>query len=186
MRPGREAAFLAPFPLRLLPGIGPRAEERYAAAGLKTIGDLAGLGDDHPLVHGKVGRMVRDRARGIDPRPLEVSVERISISHEETFERDIEDRAVLHTELRRMAERLAEHLARDATSARTVTTKLRYDDFSIRSRSLTLDVGIDDAATIGDVACRLLDRALADRPGALRLVGVGLKGFEPHQQLSLA
>ena len=83
-----------------------------------------------------------------------------------------------------MADRLAEHLRRDGQAARTVTTKLRYTDFSIRTRSLTLDVAIDDAETIGDVACRLLDRALADRPGALRLVGVGLKGLEGHRQLA--
>ena len=75
-----------------------------------------------------------------------------------------------------MAERLAEHLAATARPARTVTTKLRYRDFSIRTRSLTLDVAVDDAETIGDIACRLLDRALADRPGALRLVGVGVEG----------
>ena len=85
-----------------------------------------------------------------------------------------------------MAERLAEHLRRDGQAARTVTTKLRYPDFSIRTRSLTLDVAVDDAETIGDVACRLLDRALADRPGALRLVGVGVKGFEGHTQLALS
>ena len=76
-------------------------------------------------------------------------------------------------------------LHRNGQVARTVTTKLRYADFSIRTRSLTLDVAVDDAETIGEVACRLLDRALADRPGALRLVGVGLKGFETHRQLAL-
>jgi len=84
-----------------------------------------------------------------------------------------------------MAERLSEHLRRDGQAARTVTTKLRYADFSIRTRSITLDAGVDDAETIGDLACRLLDRALAERPGALRLVGVGLKGLEPYRQLTL-
>src|SRR3954467_11796988 len=64
VRPGREAAFLAPLPLRLLPGIGPRADERLRAAGVETIGDLAALGDADPLVQGKVGRVLRDRARG--------------------------------------------------------------------------------------------------------------------------
>ena len=84
-----------------------------------------------------------------------------------------------------MSGQLADYLRRNAQSARTVTTKLRYADFSIRTRSLTLDIAVDDAETIGEVACRLLDRALADRPGALRLVGVGLKGFETHRQLAL-
>jgi DNA polymerase IV len=84
-----------------------------------------------------------------------------------------------------MAARLAEHLRRDGLSARTVTAKLRYADFSIRSRSTSLDVGIDDAGRIGDLACSLLDRGLRDRPGALRLVGVGLSGLSGHRQLSL-
>jgi DNA polymerase-4 len=186
--PGREPAFLAPLPVRKLPGVGPRSAERLAAAGVETVGGLAELTDDElrALLPGKVGRLLRDRALGIDPRPLETSSERISISVEETFARDVDEPARLYDELRRMSQRLAEHLRREDQAARTVTTKLRYADFSIRTRSLTLDVAVDDAQTIGDVACRLLDRALADRPGALRLVGVGLKGFETHRQLTLA
>jgi DNA polymerase IV len=184
VRPGREARFLAPLPIRILPGVGPRAEERLAA-GIGTIGDLAALADDDPLIRGKVGRVLRDRARGIDPRALEVSVERISISNEETFPQDVGDPERLHDELRRMAGRLAEHLRGRGQTARTVTTKLRYPDFSIRTRSTSLPVGIDDGERIGDLACALLDRALEDRPGPLRLVGVGVSGLAEHAQLSL-
>src|SRR5213079_1379521 len=66
---GREGSFLAPFDVRLLPGVGPRAEERLNAAGLATIGALASLDDGalRRLLPGKVGTMLRDRARGIDP-----------------------------------------------------------------------------------------------------------------------
>jgi len=185
--PGREASFLAPFPARLLPGVGPRAEERLREAGVETIGGLASLGDAElaRLVPGKVGRLLRDRAQGVDPRPLELLSTRISISQEETFEVDVADRSRLHGELRTMAERVAELLRADGRSARTVTTKLRYGDFSIRSRSTTLAAGTDDGGEIGALACRLLDRALADRPGALRLVGVGVSTLETHRQLSL-
>jgi DNA polymerase-4 len=185
VRPGREAAFLAPLPLRLLPGIGPRADERLRAAGIETIGALAALPDDDPLLRGKVGAMLRDRARGIDPRALELSTERISISQEETFPQDVGDAERLHDELQRMAARLAEHLQSRAQTARTVTTKLRYPDFSIRTRSTSLPGGTDDGARIGEVACSLLDRALRDRPGPLRLVGVGVSGLAEHAQLSL-
>lgn len=185
---GKEASFLAPFDMRLLPGVGPRAEERLRAAGLATIGDLAALDDDalRHLLPGKVGGMLRDRARGIDPRGLETQVERISISTEETFERDIADTAQLHDELRRMSAQLAGHLRKKGQSARTVTTKVRYPDFSIRSRSSTLAAGLDDPETIGEIACKLLDRALTDRPGPLRLVGVGLSNLEDFRQLALA
>src|SRR5437764_2894431 len=73
VRPGREAAFLAPFPIRVLPGVGPRAAAKLAAAGVETVGALAALadGDLARLLPGKVGRMLRDRAQGVDPRPLE-------------------------------------------------------------------------------------------------------------------
>ena len=185
--PGREAAFLAPLAVRRLPGVGPKADERLRAAGVETIGDLAGLADEdlRRLLPGSVGQMLRDRARGIDPRELELDTERISISVENTFERDISDRERLHDELRWMASEVAEALQRRGQVARTVTTKLRYADFSIRSRSTSLEAGIDAAETIGELACRQLDRGLRDRPGALRLVGVGVSGLADFRQLAL-
>jgi DNA polymerase-4 len=185
--PGTEAAFLAPFDVRRLPGVGPKAEQRLVGAGVETIGALAALGDSElrRLLPGSVGRILRDRARGIDPRGLELQTERISISVENTFERDLTDRELLHEELRGMAERVAERLRETGRTARTVSTKLRYTDFSIRSRSISLRVGIDDAQEIGELACANLDRALAHRPGALRLVGVGVSGLASHRQLAL-
>ena len=186
--PGQEAAFLAPFDVRRLPGVGPKAEERLRSAGVATIGALAALPDDalRTLLPGSVGRELRDRACGVDPRGLELDVERISISVENTFERDLVDRERLHDELRAMAAEVAGHLQRTGRTARTVTTKLRYADFSIRSRSTSLAVGIDDAEQIGALACRLLDRGLRDRPGALRLVGVGVSGLADYRQLALS
>jgi DNA polymerase IV len=184
---GREAGFLAPFDLRLLPGIGPRTELRLRGLGISTLGALAALGDAElaAVLPGRNGRLLRDRARGIDPRAVEPVTETISISCEETFERDLVDRGRLHDEARRMADQVAERLAAHGHVGRTVTTKVRYVDFSIRSRSTTLPVGIDDAGRIGELACTLLDRALRDRPGALRLVGVGVSNLEPFRQLAL-
>ena len=184
---GSEARFLAPFEVRRLPGVGPKAEQRLVSAGVQTIGALAAVADDElrRLLPGSVGRVLRDRARGIDPRGLELQTERISISVENTFERDLTDRAQLHAELKRMAEQVAGHLQKTGRTARTVSTKVRYTDFSIRSRSTSLRIGIDDGGQIGELACGLLDRALTDRPGALRLVGVGVSGLASHRQLAL-
>jgi DNA polymerase IV len=184
---GKERSFLAPLAVRRLPGVGPKAEQRLVTAGIETIGQLAALSDDElrRVLAGSVGTMLRERARGIDPRGLEQSAERISVSVENTFERDVSDRERLHDELRGMAAEVAEALQRRRQVARTVTTKLRYADFSIRSRSTSLDAGIDDGATIGDLACHLLDRGLRDRPGALRLVGVGVSGLGDFRQLAL-
>ena len=131
------------------------------------------------------GRLLRDRARGIDPRDLELAGETLSVSAEDTFARDVSDRDVLHAEVRRLAELVAVRLRDSGLSGRTVTAKLRYGDFSIRTRSTTLAAGVEEAEVIGTVACQLLDRGLRDRPGALRLVGVGVSGLAAHRQLTL-
>ncbi len=184
--PGTEARFLAPFSVRTLPGVGPKAEERLTRAGIKTIGEIASLSDAElrVVLPGSIGPLLRDRACGVDPRDLELETKRVSISVEETFERDISDRTVLHTEIRRMADELAAHMQRNGISGRTVTAKLRYADFSIRSRSTTLPAPVDEGDRIGDLACGLLDRGLRDRPGALRLVGVGVSGLSDYRQLA--
>ncbi|HEX2427396.1 MAG TPA: DNA polymerase IV [Gaiellaceae bacterium] len=185
--PGSERQFLAPLPVRLLPGVGPRAEERLRTAGIETMGALADLGDGDvdALIPGSVGRMLRDRARGVDPRDLELELEPVSVSAEDTFARDLIDRERLHDEVRRLSELVSERLRNAGLSGRTVTAKLRYGDFSIRTRSTTLPAAVDDPGVIGDVACGLLDRGLRDRPGALRLVGVGVSGLSPYRQLTL-
>ena len=188
VRPGREAAFLAPFPIRVLPGRrAARGGEARSRPGSRRSAALAALddGDLARLLPGKVGRMVRDRARGIDPRPLEVSTERISVSIEETFERDVGDVERLHGELRADGRAPRRHLSERGQTARTVTTKLRYPDFAIRTRSTSLASAPTTATRIGELACTLLDRALRDRPGPLRLVGVGLSGLADHAQLEL-
>ena len=185
--PGSEARFLAPYDVRALPGVGPRAEERLRAAGVETIGALAALSDPdlRAVLPGSVGRLLRDRANGVDERDLELDTEQVSISVEETFARDLIDRDALHAELRRMSVEVGGHLRTRGLAARTVTAKLRYADFSIRSRSTTLPAAIDDDETIADLACSLLDRGLRDRPGALRLVGVGVSGLSGFRQLTL-
>src|SRR4029453_13540685 len=87
---GKEASFLAPFDVRRLPGGGRRAEERLRRAGVETIGDLAALDDARlrGLLPGKLGPLLRDRARGIDARGLELQVETVSITPEDTSPAD--------------------------------------------------------------------------------------------------
>ncbi len=185
---GREAQFLAPLDIRKLPGVGPRAEQRLRPDGIETIGALATLADDRlgTLLPGKVGLELRDRARGIDRRRVQpVSEPPVSISHEETFDRDVAERARLHEELRRMSDSISRRLSDRGLLARTVTTKLRYGDFTTRTRSMTLGSGTDEADRIHSLACELLDRALDQRPGALRLVGVGVSGLGTEAQLAL-
>ena len=125
---------------------GPRSG--CARLGLETLGALAALDrrGARAVLPGKVGpAAARPRARHRPARRSSRPPSSISMSHEETFARDVADRERLHDELRRMAARLAEHLAGSGRAARTVTTKVRYPDFAIRSRSTSLPVGTDDA-----------------------------------------
>ena len=119
--PGEEAAFLAPLPLRALPGIGPRTEERLRAAGLTTVGDVAALDDEalRAISSGRNGEDLRRRARGIDPRRVEsVPAERISISSETTFPQDVRDPAELERVGREQSAQVAELLRKRGRAAR--------------------------------------------------------------------
>ncbi|MEO2139158.1 MAG: DNA polymerase IV, partial [Thermoleophilia bacterium] len=185
---GGEAAFLAPRPLRALPGIGPVTGERLARAGLATIGDLACLGDDDlaallPAAH---GLELRERARGRDPREVDPSSSPpVSIGHERTFPQDVDDLGVLHDHAARLASLVTERLHRDGRGAGTVTVKLRYPDFTIASRAASAERITDDADEIARLAGIALDRALADRPAPVRLLGVSVTRLAPGPQLRL-
>ncbi|MFN8121170.1 MAG: DNA polymerase IV [Thermoleophilia bacterium] len=185
---GGERAFLSPLAVRLLPGAGPRTTARLLEAGVETIGDLAELPQERvaALIPGRVGELLRDRARGVDPRPVVAEPpERISVSTERTFDRDVSDRAELARRGQEMARDVASSLSRRGRCARTVTVKLRYGDFSTVTRSHTMAAATDDAGAIWRMAWHLLETALEERPGPLRLLGVGASGLSEQHQLAL-
>jgi DNA polymerase-4 len=186
--PGREAAFLAPLPLRALPGVGPRGEQRLLAAGIATIGDLARQDDAElaALGMGKVGRDLRERARGVDPRPVVVEAsDPVTIGEETTFDHDLLDPLAMAAELAPIAENVFSRVERHGFAARTVTTKLRYDDFAIVTRSRTLASPVASAAALSSLAVELLERALADRRAPVRLLGVYVGKLAREAQLEL-
>jgi DNA polymerase IV len=186
--PGGEAAFLAPLAVRALPGVGPRTEARLAAAGITTVGGVAALDDAalRALAPGRHGEELRRRARGVDPRPVApVPAERVSISSERTFARDVGDLDALEALVGEMSAQVADALRRRERAARTVTVKLRYADFSTVTRGRTVGAATDDEGVIRAAAAALLRRALQERGGALRLMGVGVSGLSAERQLSL-
>ncbi len=185
---GHEAAFLAPLALRDLPGAGPRTVERLSGVGIHTIGELAALDPAQRLavLPGQMGALLVARANGIDPRCVDTEpAERVSISMENTFARDITDRLELETHGFQMAREVAATLGRRERYARTVVVKLRYADFTTITRSQTLAAPTADPGTIWRIARRLLDDALTRRPDAVRLLGVGASGLSGDGQLVL-
>jgi DNA polymerase-4 len=184
--PGEEAEFLRPLPLRALPGLGPATERVLDALGLRTLGDLAG--QPLPLLERRLGRAaalsLQQRARGIDRAPVSPPTAPKSISREETFDADTDDPAVLRRRLILLCAEVGRGLRRAGLSARTVSLKMRFADFSDTVRQRTLGAGSDSDAAITEGALGLLDAAR--RPGRpVRLLGVGVHNLEAVAQLDL-
>lgn len=180
--PGTEVDVLHPLPVTRLGGVGPATAERLHQIGVTTVGGLAArsLGDLVALVGRAHGGGLYALARAEDDRPVVADREAKSVSHEETFERDLTDLAVLGAEIDSMASRVAARLRTSGYSGRTVTLKLRRYDFTTITRSQTLPQPTDDAQQIAATARRLLTEA--GTSGGLRLIGVGVSGLSVYAQ----
>ncbi|HEY5160800.1 MAG TPA: DNA polymerase IV [Gaiellaceae bacterium] len=173
--PKQSASFLAPLDLRALPGIGPRLETRLKELKLRTIGDLAALSDEALArsLTGSVGRELRDRARGIDPRPVDPSPQTpVSQGAEETFPRDLSAEEEMEAWIDRLAESVWSRLKAHDLCARRVTTKIRYFDFRTVTRSQTVGEPFASIEELAAAAKSLLARAMGERKAAVRLLGV--------------
>jgi DNA polymerase-4 len=175
--PGREAPFLAPLPIERMPGIGPATRERLLQFNLRTLGDLARL-DAHFLedLLGTWGPALLARARGEDEGEVEARERPKSISRECTFGEDTDDPAFCEAVLVSLSERACRDLRSHRLTARTVTLKLRYRDFTTMTRSATLATPTDSDRTVAAVA-RDLFRAAYARRVRVRLLGVGLSNL---------
>lgn len=164
--------FLAPLPIERMWGVGPKAAERLRAMGYATLGDLAQADVEHlKSALGSWGPHVVALARGIDERPVEPDREAKSIGAEETYDEDLTDRASVERTLLAHSVRVARRLHESGLFAARVTVKLKYDDFSTKTRQLRLPEPVDDATSLFEAARSLLDRLpVAGR--RIRLTGV--------------
>ena len=164
-------------PAGLIPGVGPKTAERLRRAGIRTVRELAGAGDE--LLTGalgpNLGPALRARANGHDERSLSTRREPKSESSETTFAVDIDDPAELREQLCRLARGLCARLERGGYLGRTVTLKIRLAPFRTFTRSRTLPSPTGDVTLITETACELLDRFERDAP--VRLLGVGMSGL---------
>lgn len=184
--PGGEAAFLAPMDVRAMPGVGKQSAERLRRIGIRTLGALA----DAPLdrlvpVFGVNAQAVRDRARGIDPREIVTESEVKSVSHERTFATDLVTHEEIEDAIDMLGPMVGRRLRKKGLAGHTVTLKLRYADLSRRTAQKGLSANVDDETVFIPVAKRLIDEIWC--PGdSVRLVGLGISGFEAHdEQLGL-
>ncbi len=182
--PGGEAAFLHPLPLRRLWGVGPAAEAELAALGVRTIGDLVGMGRRRLEARlGASGAHLFELAQGMDERPVVPWHDPKSIGAEETFGRDTRDVGLLRATLLAQSDRVAAELRAAGLRGRTVTLKLRFADFHTLTRRGTGETPTSDGGEIFRRVWAAFSKI--PRPQAVRLIGLSVSGFasaaEPQQ-----
>jgi DNA polymerase-4 len=189
--PGAEAAFLAPLPLRLLPGAGGSLGERLAEFGITTIGQLARVGERFmERTFGAAGSALYLCALGgrAGFRPSSFGhrddIPRKSVSHERTFLEDTTDFDFLERVLFRLSERCCRTLRDERLVGRTVTLKLRMADFRTFTRSRTLLSSTDSDSEVFEAARAMLREFDLPRV-AVRLVGVSISALSEECQWGL-
>ena len=186
--PGMEEKFLAPLPIRRVPGIGPKSGAELQRMGVKSVGDLARL----PLelleeVYGKWGVSLYRKARGISDSPVVSETEDPrSISRETTLETDSTDPLFLESTLSYLTEKAAGQLRENKLFAGTVTLKLRYADFKTVTRSKTLEMPTAEDHTLFKTGARLFHK-LFTHQAQVRLIGISFTSLtaDPHRQEEL-
>jgi DNA polymerase-4 len=169
--------FLRPMPVRAIHGIGKVTEQVLNRAGIGTVGDLQDYHGDLRALVGSFGPKLKQFALGEDDRPLEIGDEVKSISSEETFLKDTDERPVLRKCLREQATEISGKLKRRRLAAKTVQVKLRYGDFTTLTRQITVEGPISEPEEIYRLGCFLLAKEkLVSRP--LRLLGLGVSGLD--------
>jgi DNA polymerase-4 len=181
-----KVSFLRPLPVRALYGVGKVTEQTLNQAGLITIGDLQDYRGDLRALVGSFGLKLKQHAFGEDDRPLELGDEIKSISGEETFLTDTDNRKILRACLKEQAADISGRLKHRRLGAHTVQVKVRYGDFTTLTRQISVEEPLVEANEIYRLGCFLLGREkLVSRP--LRLLGLGVSNLrEPTlRQLTL-
>ena len=168
--------FLRPLSVRAIHGVGRVTEQVLLQAGVETIGDIQDYPGDLRKLVGSFAIELRRYAFGDDDRPVETNWEAKSISSEETFDHDTDDRRILRATLKAQADEIAAELVDKKLGTRTVHVKIRYGDFTTLTRQISVEEPITESREIYRLACFLLAREkLVNRP--LRLIGVGASGL---------
>jgi DNA polymerase-4 len=177
--PGAVQTFLDPLPVTRLWGVGVVAAKRLRVRGVTTIAELRARPQSWlQEMFGRHGQHLWRLAHGIDDRPVTPESEAKSISHETTFEEDISDFETLRAWLSELTEQVGVRLRRRGLHGRTVQLKIRFADFRTITRAQTMPEPTNVTRNLWQVAAWLLQRNLPALNPGVRLLGVGVSGFE--------
>jgi DNA polymerase-4 len=174
---GMEREFLAPLPVGKLWGVGKVTQTALHRMGVRTIGELSRIPAE--ILSGKFGKhgvLLHELSMGIDERDVTPERAAKSIGREETYPQDLVDAETIKKELLSLATRVAERTRRHGVKGRTITLKVKYHDFTLVTRAISLDHGTDDGGKVYRCVLGLLPRTQAgSRP--VRLLGISLSGL---------
>jgi len=174
---GAEEAFLAPLPVRKIPGIGKVTERALRAMGIGTVAQIAALQKEKlEKIFGQWGDALYRKARGGDSYEFVLDAEPKSISHNHTFGEDTDDDTVLYTMLSHLSQKACKRLREAGLAAQTLTLTIRYAGFDTYTRAKTLAEPSQLDAEIFAVFQRLF-RLHRNRKPKIRLLGVALSHF---------
>jgi DNA polymerase-4 len=184
--PGMEARFLAPLPIRKIPGIGEVTERALRALGIETVEQLASHSQEKlEKIFGQWGTALYRKARGGDAYEFLIDAEPKSISHNHTFGEDTSDIAEMETMLSHLSQKACKRLREAGLSTRTLTLTIRYAGFETYTRSKTLQEPAQLDTDIFAVFLNLF-RHHRDAKRKVRLLGVALSALSHGaQQLDL-
>jgi DNA polymerase IV len=163
--------FISVLPIEKVPGVGKKTFETLHSLGIKYLGDV-NRHQQSTLTTclGKYGFRLAELARGVDPSPVSPYRETKSVGSEETFEKDTNNKDILKACLLAHAEEVGRSLRRKHLKAKTVTLKIKHDDFSQATRSRRLKAPVQSAKNIYDAAVQLLDAYPLNKK--VRLIGI--------------
>jgi len=175
--PGCEARFLAPLPVRKIPGIGEVTERSLRALGIETVDQLAAISQEKlEKIFGQWGTALYRKARGGDSYEFVIDAEPKSISHNHTFGEDTDDANELATLLSHLSQKACKRLREAGLEARTLTLTIRYAGFDTYTRAKTLAEPTQLDADIYRIFQELFRRH-RDLKRKVRLLGVSLSHF---------
>ncbi|RIV85762.1 DNA polymerase IV [Aurantiacibacter zhengii] len=178
IRPGEGAAFVQSLPIRRFHGVGPKGAEKMARLGIETGADLAEKDRAWLAANfGSFGDYLYRAARGIDLRPVRTNRIRKSIGGERTFSEDISAENDLRETLERIIDIVWERIAAKDAKGRTVTLKLKYNDFQIATRARSQTQPVADKNQFTKIARAILEDELP-LPMPIRLMGLTLSNLD--------
>ncbi len=184
--PEKLLEFLHPLPVGRLWGVGPVTQKALEKNGIRSIGDLARRPlEEMVKLFGASGEHAWRLAQGQDPRSVEAEAVTKSMGAEHTFEGDTSEQNVLLDTLASLSDRTSRRLRKEGFSGRTITLKIRFEDFSTFTRASSLPRPTNLAHDIFEAAARRMQEFDLKR-SKVRLLGVSVSGFEePDEQLDL-